>query len=385
MSKTNWDSIQLYFSGDEYFRDVLAALSTAKNEVFIESYIFNMDPIGLRILARLSELSASGIKVHLTVDGVGSFNWLPSLRDYCDKNHIGFRVYHPMPIRMRYLKKISWKYLRRILFFLRRANKRNHRKIILIDGKLAFLGSLNIAQVHTKEFMAGLAWRDTGIRLEGKPLEFLRRSCQRIWSRSRFLGRTFFKLRSRGSQRLRQHPSQELRLNTSVRWRVSLLRDLNHRIRQARERVLITNAYFLPRKSVLKSLRRAAEKGTYVAICLPAHGDIASVKWASRFLYFQLIKAGVHIFEYEPRMLHAKTLVIDHWATVGSHNLNHRSFLHDLEVEAVLTDEISIGQLLQQWDQDIKQSHAITLKDLGQMHWYYRMFARFNYWFRFWL
>jgi len=385
MSKTNWDSIQLYFNGDEYFRDVLTALANAKSEVFIESYIFNMDPIGLRILGRLKELSEQGVQVHLTVDGVGSFNWLPGLRDYCNTHHIGFRVYHPMPIRMQYLKKISWKYLRRILFFLRRANKRNHRKIILIDGKVAFLGSLNIAQVHTKEFMGDQAWRDTGIRLEGPPLEFLRKSCQKVWSRSRFLGRTFFRLRSRHNQQLKQRPSQELRLNFTIRWRVSLLRDLNHRIRRAEKRVLITNAYFLPRKSILRSLRKAAEKGIYVGICVPAHGDVASVKWASRFLYFRLITAGIHIFEYEPRMMHAKTLIIDEWATVGSHNLNHRSLLHDLEVEAVLTDEISIGQLLQQWDQDIKLSHPITLGDLGKMSWYHRIFARFAYWFRFWL
>src|SRR6185312_17357389 len=97
----------------------------------------------------------------------------------------------------------------------------------------------------------------------------------------------------------------------------------------------------------------------------------------SRFLYFRLITAGIHIFEYESRMMHAKTLIIDEWATVGSHNLNHRSLLHDLEVEAVLTDENSIGQLLQQWDQDIKLSHPITLGDLGKMSWYHRIFARF--------
>jgi cardiolipin synthase len=384
MSKTKWDSIQLYFSGDEYFRDVLSALSSAQKEVFIESYIFDMDPIGLRVLACLKDIATRGVKVHLTVDGVGSFNWLPGLRDYCEQNHIGFRIYHAMPIRLRYLKRISWKYLRRLLFFLRRANKRNHRKIILIDGRIAFLGSLNIAQVHTKEFMGKQAWRDTGIRVEGEALEPLLRTCQRVWSRSRFLGRTFFRLPAR-HHRLRQHPSQILRLNSNVRWRVGLLHDLNHRIRHAQKRILITNAYFLPRKSVLRNLRRAAEKGVFVGLCVPAHSDVTSVKWASRFLYLQMLKAGIHIFEYEPSMLHAKTLVIDHWATVGSHNLNHRSFLHDLEVEAVVSDGDSISQLIQQWDQDIKQSRAITLKHLGRMPWLHRLFARVAYWFRFWL
>lgn len=385
MSKTNWNSIQLYFNGDEYFRSVHAALATAQSEVFVEAYIFNMDPIGLRLLRTLSELVSKGVKVHITVDGVGSFNWLPGLRDFCEQNKIGFRVYHPMPIRIRYLKRISWKYLRRILFFLRQANKRNHRKIFLIDGKIAFLGSINVSQVHTKEFMGAQAWRDTAVRVEGAPIKELETSCRKIWSHSRFIGRTFFRIPVRRGHRLRQHPSNALRMNTSMRWRFSLLRDLNHRILRAQKRVFITNAYFIPRKSVLRSLRKAAERGTEVAICLPAQNDFISVKWAARSLYSRLMKSGVKIYEYQSRMMHAKTLMIDHWATVGSHNLNHRSFLHDLEVEAVLNDDESIRELQEQWEKDIKQSRLITTADFGKMRWYHHAFARMAYWFRYWL
>src|SRR3712207_2561187 len=100
MLRPNWDSIQLYFSGDEYFRHLLKAIHEAKEEILVESYIFNMDPIGLRVLEALTKAQQRGVRVQILVDGVGSFNWLVSLRDYCKKNHLHFRIYHPIPLRL---------------------------------------------------------------------------------------------------------------------------------------------------------------------------------------------------------------------------------------------------------------------------------------------
>ena len=383
MLKPNWDQVQLYFSGDEYFRDLIQAIGQARHEIILESYIFDLDPIGLRVLAAITEAQSRGVKVQILVDGVGSFNWLLGLTEYCKKNQLHFRIYHPLPIRMSFLKKISWRSLRRILFLLKKANKRNHRKVILIDKQRAFMGSLNISQVHTKEFMGAKAWRDTGIQVTGGPLNHLRRACLDAWVTARM---EKLHLRHRlVRMRFRQRADEILRLNSTIYWRYFLLRDLNRRLRQAQTRILVTNAYFVPRRSVLRSLIKAAQRGVQVGICLPEQSDVLPVRWASRSLYNRMLRAGVKIYEYQKSMMHAKTLIVDDWATVGSHNLNHRSLTHDLEVEVVLKDKESLRTLTEQWQIDVQHSHAVTKDDLGRMSWLDRSMARLAYWFRYWL
>ncbi len=385
MVKPNWDSIQLYFSGDSYFRDVIESIQNAQDEIIVESYIFDMDPIGLRILQQLAAAHERGVRVQILVDGIGSFNWLWSLKDFCQKHHLHLRVYHPLPLPLDFIKKMSWKSLRRLLLLLRRANKRNHRKVILIDRSKAFLGSLNISQVHTEEFMESKAWRDTGVQVQGGPLPLLRKACLEAWVTARFERLLLPNSLWRRRNRFKQKADEVIRLNSRVQWRYSLLRDLNRRMRKARHRIFITNAYFLPRRSVLRSLIKAAQRGVQVSLCVPAQSDVPAVRWASRSLYNRLLRAGVQIHEYQGRMLHAKTLIIDDWATVGSHNLNHRSLTHDLEVEVVLNQKEWVAPLLDQWENDIKHSEAITPEDLGKMSWMERVFARFAYWFRYWL
>lgn len=381
--KPTWDKVQLYFTGYEYFRDVLSAIAMAKSEVLVESYIFNLDPIGLRVIAALKEAQGRGVQVKVLVDGVGSFNWQTNLEAHCKALAIPFRAYHPIPFQPLILKKISWRNLRIFLLLLRKSNKRNHRKIFLIDSQLAFLGSLNISQVHTKEFLGQKAWRDTGVQVSGAALIDLKHAFDQAWLTARlgraFLAGTIIRLKSK------QHISSSLRLNTTATWRFKLLRDLNRKLNAAKTRIYITNAYFIPRRSILRSLRKAAQRGVHVAICLPSHSDVWVVKWASKSLYLRLLKSGVHIFEYQPSMMHAKTLIIDNWATVGSHNLNHRSFIHDLEAEVALSDENSILSLVQNWHSDIRSSQEITLHTLGKMNIFERSLARFAYWFKYWL
>jgi cardiolipin synthase len=383
--KPNWDSVQLFYSGDDYFRSALEAIDLAENEIWIESYIFNMDPIGLRFLEALKNASLRGVRVHLLVDGVGSFNWLVSLKNYCQKNKIHFRIYHPLPIRLSLLTKISWRSLRTLLILLRRANKRNHRKIIFIDQKIAYLGSLNITQVHSREFLAGQSWRDTGVKVSGEPLKILIRACVEVWRISKTDGLSIRPLLLKRWSRLKQTPSAILRLNNRIRWRVSLNRDLNRRIKNAKTRIYITNAYFIPRRSILRSLRMASRRGVQVCLCLPAKTDVPVVRMASRSLYFRLMRSGVEIYEYQNRMLHAKTLIIDDWATVGSLNLNHRSLFHDLEIEIVLLQKEHIESLHSQWKIDLQNSHKINFAELGKMNIFIRTIAQLVYWMRYWI
>lgn len=381
-------SIQLYFSGDQYFQRALEAIEDARSEVFLESYIFDLDPIGLRFLYALEAAKARGVQVRLLVDGIGSFNWLKELQSRTRAAGIPLHIYHPLPL-IRKLR-LSWRGLRRGLLIFRRINQRNHRKVILIDQRHVFLGSLNISQVHTREFMGENAWRDTGIELDFPPdhedVKALREAYLDTWRKSQ--GRRRLKIYSvRLLRRLgKLHPPHaRFRLNSRVWWRYHLAKDLLQRMRLAQKRILITNAYFLPRRAILTALRRAARRGVYVGLVLPQKTDVWIVRAASRSLYYRLVKDGVHIFEYEPSLLHAKTLVIDNWATVGSHNLNHRSLLHDLEVETVLREPRLVRKLITQWDRDAHVSRKVTLEELGEFSIFERAIARVIYWFRYWL
>lgn len=375
MSKPNWDSIQLYFSGDEYFRDICLAIHQAKSEVLLESYIFDLDAIGHRILDALEAATKRGVQCRILLDGVGSFNWSQAVQRRCQASGIQIRIYHPIPFHQNLVRKISWRSFRRVLLLLKKINKRDHRKVILIDKQIGFLGGMNISQVHTQEFMGEKAWRDSAVRLQGEPLKLLRVTFFHAWRNSRFTGipkdlAVYKKI---------------LQLNSSARLRYSHLRNLNEIFRNAQQRILITNPYFVPRRSVLSSLRKASRRGVYVGLCLPAISDVPFVRWAARSLYWRLLKSGIHIYEYQNKVLHAKTLIVDNWATVGSHNLNHRSLMHDLEVEVVLDDQKSVQELVRQWQIDLRHSKPVTQKDLGNENILFRILGRVAYWFRYWL
>ena len=378
-----WRSERLFFDGDKYFHAVFQAIDTAESEILLESYIYDLDTVGLRFLQHLEMAAARGVIVRILVDGIGSYNWLTQLRAECRKRKLLFRVYHPLPFRLNIMRKISWRRLRSLLIIFRRINKRNHRKSITIDKSHAFLGSFNISQVHSKKMMGQKAWRDTGAWVEGAGVQLLRQEFLRAWSKSKFES-----LSDMGhlKRKRRSYPMGKLlRLNSKLRWRFLLIRDLSLKMKTAKKRILVTNGYFLPRPVFLRALVRAAKRGVFVGLCIPVKSDIWFVKAAAKSLYLKLIKAGVHIYEYQPTVMHAKTLIIDDWATVGSHNLNHRSLIHDLELEAVITHAQNIQELTKQWDTDVKNSTLIRLKDLGKISWLDRILSKFAFWFRYWI
>jgi cardiolipin synthase len=382
---SSWQSEVLYFEGDDYFKAVIEQIKAAQHEIFLESYIYDLDVIGRQILKALGAAAQRGVTVRVLVDGIGSYNWLSPLRDECRTHKISFRIYHPLPFGTQKMRKISWRNLRLFLSLFRKINRRNHRKVIVIDRSKAFLGSFNISQVHSKKLMGKKAWRDTGIFVEGPSVHRLQRAFMTAWSKSQF--RLLSKAHSPLRLKRRNLPFKAglIRLNSKIRWRYSLLRDLRRRMRLAQHRILIANAYFLPRQSVLRGLRRAAQRGVFVGLCIPAKSDVWFVKEATKSLYYRLLSDGVFIFEYQPTILHAKTLVIDQWATVGSHNLNHRSLTHDLEAEAVVTHPENIEKLIDKWDEDICHSVPVHLADLGKIRWWNRLLSRFIYWFRYWI
>ncbi|MBC7371471.1 MAG: phosphatidylserine/phosphatidylglycerophosphate/cardiolipin synthase family protein, partial [Bdellovibrionaceae bacterium] len=175
-----------------------------------------------------------------------------------------------------------------------------------------------------------------------------------------------------------------LRLNANDRIRRYLYRDLCRRIRFAKEKVYITTAYFLPNRALLRSLTKAAERGLDVRIITPGPTDLPFVKWAAHQIPHKLHKAGVKIFEFQPRILHAKYMILDDWGSIGSFNLNHRSLLHDLEVEAVLTDSESLENMRKQFQVDLLNCKAWDAVAYEQSPWWWRSLTKILFKLRYW-
>ena len=386
-SAPRWDSVKFYFSGDDYFEDVLSEILKARREILVESYIFVFDRCGLQIMDALAAAHSRGVEVKILVDGIGSIENLVKISEFTQTHHIPFRVFHPPPFRQGFARALSWRYLGRALsYFFSRINKRNHRKMFCIDDQHLFVGSANICESHCAQYVGRRAWRDTGVRLEGSELQIARQSFLEIWSRSkrRLLTRVEEILRERLVRR-KSKLGTLVRTNLGFRERRLYLKDLQRRIENANKQIFITNAYFVPPRSILRRLKKMARSGVPVQICLPAQSDVAIVQWASRSIYKVLIQAGIEIYEYLPSMLHAKSMIVDEQGSVGSFNFNHRSIIHDLEIEIVLNNHAQVQQLKAQWNRDLKVSKPITDATIAQWNPFLLLFGRFIYIFRYWL
>ncbi len=378
MDSLDWTSRHFFHDGDEYFQAMLKSIREAKHSIWLESYIFEIDAFTKILLEELRKARERGCEVRLLVDGIGSFYWLATLRSLCRQIDIELRIWEPIPRHFTSVRRLLVPVNFRILRILRRLNRRDHRKITLIDQQEAFLGSLNFSQVHCESLMGSKSWRDTGVAVQGPSVKDLKEAFEITWRMTRPGRRRFLKFPDRFKS-LYSPQSSKVRLNQGRGHRRYLRRNLLQRIGEARQTILITSAYFLPTRSTLIALRNAARRGVHIAIITPGPSDVPMVKWAAAVASKKLLKWGVRIYEFQGRVLHAKYLIIDGWATVGSANLNHRSFFHDLEVEAIFEDADSLRNLSSQWEQDRLDSTEVTARRLRDRPWYHRILEFFAF------
>ena len=355
----SWSRVQIFNIGDDYFKSLRQDIRDAQKSITIESYIFTFDNLTEVILDDLHQARKRGVSVKIIIDGFGSYYSIPQLNKYCSLHKIELRIFNPLPYPSTWLRSLphwpekTW---------FSRMNRRNHRKISIIDEKVAYLGSLNFSQVHCQEFMGEQAWRDTGVRLEGPPLKQLVIASQITYLSTVFEGILHWV----GRWRITPTPfNSPVQLNTTQRMRRFLYRGILRKITTAEKRVYITTAYFLPKRSVMKALIKAKERGVDVKILLPGKTDVPFVKWAAFFMVQFLLQKKIPIFEYQKSILHAKTMVIDDEAYIGSFNLNYRSLFHDLEVLARFDDSTSLQIMTEQWTVDLQNSRLISEKDFG--------------------
>lgn len=371
---------QLFSHGNQLFDCLLKDLAKAKHRIDFETYIFNNDSLGQRVSEALIAAAHRGVKVRVMVDGIGTPRFAKSFAKPLENAGIETRVFHPFPWQIRNWRRaavrvpkiMKWLYL----FFM--ANSRNHRKVCVIDQTIAYVGSMNVTVNHLDQAHGGRNWRDTTLRIESHELQPLTDAFERAW----FARKPKERLRDSFRYVIK---NPYFRLNDSRHRRRVLHKYLLKIMRRARKRIWITNAYFVPDNFLLKALKDAANVGVDVRILLPKKSNWFFMPWASSSFYYSLLKAGVRIFQYVPSMLHAKTLIIDDWMTVGSTNLNHRSLLHDLEVDVNIREPETKAALVENFKQDLKQSEEVTLLDMRKRSWRQRMMGRIFLYLKYWI
>ncbi|GEM_PF-149860 len=354
---------KLYVDNDAYFDNVLLAIRQAKYQIELEAYIFQSSELGKLFVAALSEAASKGVLVRVMVDGAGiDENFTQTARALVSQG-VQLRIYRPLPWRLAHwqFSRAKSQGLRKFWRLLSDINRRNHRKMLIIDRRQLWLGSMNISQAHLSKQRGGQGWRDTAIALVGEHLQLPLRAFDIAWNRSRR------RQRFNSDKAFKHSP---FLFNFTRKLRIEHRRVLLEKIEHAQQEIWITNAYFVPDSALLKALERAALRQVDVRILLPKLSDVFFMPWVSSVFYLRLMKSGVRVYEYLPSMLHAKTLVIDNWARVGSSNLNRRSLAHDLELDYCPQQSETVDQLKLQYETDLAMSDELDKTTLSaNKHW----------------
>ena len=329
----NGNRISLLKSGTEYFPSLTAEFDSARHEIHVETYIFESDATGYAVAAALERAARRGVAVQVLVDGFGSRDIDPALVRVLREAGVRFLVYR---------QKISpWT--------LRRARlRRMHRKIAVVDARVAFVGGINVVDDLNDPDTVEPRF-DYAVRVEGPLVARIHAVVKRLWS---LVCAT--QLRSRWAEARAMAPPPEFRGNQRAAF---VIRDnIGHRsdieqvylaaIGQARREILIANAYFFPGRTFRRAVTDAAARGVRVALLLQGRAEYVLQHYASRALYGPFLDAGIEIHEYQKSYMHAKVAVIDgHWATVGSSNIDPFSLLLAREANVVIEDTGFAGEL----------------------------------------
>jgi cardiolipin synthase len=337
-------AVDMYFDGVSTYAAIVEAIEAARHHVHLEYYIFEPDQIGTRLRDLLVKKAREGVTVRLLLDGTGSGHvhrgFLKPLRE------AGAEVAWFNPLSLRWIRT-------------RRIDFRCHRKIIVCDGVVGFTGGMNVADVHSAELSKSY-WRDTHLRIEGAAVLPIQRIFVEDWyfATGRLPPRTseLFPVHdgvgSRVVQIVASGPDHDY---------LTIHDTYFTAITQAASRVWLTTPYFVPDEPILTAMCTAARRGVDVRLIVPLHGDSLLIDLAARSYVPELLASGVRVYEYLPRFVHAKTIVVDEdLAIVGTANLDNRSFRLAFELTALMFDRELTARLARAFEADLADCRAMS-------------------------
>lgn len=319
------NDVELLINGEEFYPRAFECIRNARTEILLETFILAEDKVGHELQEALVTAAKRGVRVDVTVDDYGTFDLSKEFVDKLINAGVKLHIFDPQPN----FRGIRFNFFRRL-----------HRKLIVIDNEIAFVGGINISDDHLSSF-GPTAKQDYAVEVHGPIVADIRQTCLNLLIRASSKKEAAIYL-----QYLKQ-PTPEARgeskILLSTRDNQKHSKDIQRQyllaIRLAKKRILIANAYFFPSYRILRELRRAARRGVEVTLILQGQPDMPWVSMLSRLLYSYLMRAGVKIHEYCKRPLHGKVAIVDdEWATVGSSNLDPLSLSLNLEANLVIMD-----------------------------------------------
>jgi cardiolipin synthase len=338
--------VELLRDGEQAYPAMLAAIAAANEQILLEMYWFDSDRTGRRFAEALASAAARGVETALLYDAVGSIG--VDLGMFTELRRAGVKVAEFGPIA-------PW----RRRFRLGRLTRRDHRKVLVVDGEIGFTGGINVANAWASREEGGDGWRDDMVRVEGPAVRGLVRGLLAAWYHAggEPIARTrpsHYGAGPLGGARARVIGEGYHKLRHDIR------RAYVSQLYHAQKSAWITNAYFVPDPVVLRALTRARDRGVDVRVLVPAETDVEIVRHASRATWGRLLRHGVRIFEYEGRVLHAKSAVIDgSWSTIGTFNLDYLSWHWLLEVNLFVLDDEFGSTMQRSFLRDLEQSREV--------------------------
>jgi len=362
--------VELLSGGEQSFPAMLAAIENARSHILLEIYTFGDDPIGHKFRNVLENKAKEGVKIFLIYDALGSLSSSGGFFEHMARAGINVVEYHPLVPW-----KPHWNWFRR-----------NHRKLLVIDGRTAFVGGQNLSEDDGPRSWGGRGWRDTQAQLSGPIVKEISALFWEDWTR---YGKTITYLPARDDLAAPaggNAVSVSVVSSSGLRNRRSIRRSYKYAISKAQKYIYITNAYFLPGRTIYRRLIKAAQRGVRVVIITPSQTDHPYVRWASWALYPALLKFGIEIYEWQTSVLHSKTAVIDGvWSSVGSHNLDHRSLHYNLEINVNILGAEFGHAMKRMFEDDLRTSKRITLEECRRQRFLFKAASRVLYWMRYWL
>jgi cardiolipin synthase len=348
------NAVEILVDGATTYAAMFKAMEQARHVINVETFTFENDAVGKKFVALLAERQRHGVQVNIIYDSVGSLGTPKAFFE--GLKQAGAHIVEFNPVNPLKLHK-GWA-----------VNRRDHRKLLLVDGEVAFVGGINISSVYSKGSLSGqkqgekakLPWRDTHLRMAGPVVTEFEKLFKATWIEQKGEALT---LRTPPG-----HPGNKgkaiVRAIGSAPGEAFCLMysTLISAIDSAETQVFLTNAYFVPDPQLRAALKGAVARGVDVRLLLPGTSDSMMVFYASHSYFDDLLRAGVKIYEHQGAFLHAKTAVIDGvWSTIGSTNLDWRSFVSNQEINAVILGQDFGARMQEMYEKDLTESKQVLL------------------------
>lgn len=380
--------LKLFVESAPLIAAMIADVQTATQRVWVESYLFAGDRAGQAVAEALQERARAGVDVRVLYDAVGSRGTPSALFKKMQAAGVQVHAFHT-------LWEAFWQ-----LSILRIANRRNHRKLLIVDDRVAYFGGMNIVDVPdadasqanqqkaagARDLPKSAGWRDVHVRLAGPRQSELAAIMDRLWRRVRKQPAN----RGPHARRRATVPSTDENLAffaSSPRFKHSCaVRAFTRLIRRAERSVTLSMAYFIPVRKILRELVRASRRGVLIRVIVPGKSDVEVVQRASRHFFARLLRHGIHVYERQDKMLHGKVMVVDnHWTLIGSCNLDPRSLWVNREFFALIRSRKLARVIGRVCAYERRCSRRVSLADCRRRSWWQRVLDRAAWAFRGWL